>query len=114
MVMRRMWVVVAAFGLLALVGVALGVGNAPQQARGFDPTKLTDEQEEILSGLAQLELFPQTNDTGGNRPTTYRPRGSGDCTFVNSSNVKVNQNCLNLSDPDLAGRGQSQNETSIA
>jgi hypothetical protein len=31
-----------------------------------------------------------------------------------SSNIKVNQNCLNLSDPDLQGRGQAQNETSVA
>ncbi|MFL6013341.1 MAG: hypothetical protein ACJ74P_03390, partial [Gaiellaceae bacterium] len=30
------------------------------------------------------------------------------------SNIKVNQNCLNLSDPDLQGRGQAQNEESIA
>ena len=30
------------------------------------------------------------------------------------ANVRVNQNCLNLSDPDLQGRGQAQNETSIA
>jgi hypothetical protein len=30
------------------------------------------------------------------------------------SNVKVNQNCLNVTDPDLQGRGQAQNETAIA
>jgi hypothetical protein len=36
------------------------------------------------------------------------------CTNQFGDNVKVNQNCLNLTDADLAGRGQSQNETSIA
>ena len=30
------------------------------------------------------------------------------------SNVLVNQNCLNVTDPDLQGRGQAQNETAIA
>ena len=30
------------------------------------------------------------------------------------SNIKVNQNCLNLTDSDLQGRGQANNETSIA
>ena len=28
--------------------------------------------------------------------------------------VKVNQNCLNLTDPDLQGRGQANNEPSIS
>ena len=31
-----------------------------------------------------------------------------------ATNVKVNQNCLNISDPDLQGRGQAQNETWVA
>jgi hypothetical protein len=30
------------------------------------------------------------------------------------SNVKVNQNCLNITDEDLQGRGQANNETAIA
>ena len=30
------------------------------------------------------------------------------------SNVKVNHNCLNLTDSDLQGRGQAQNETWVA
>ena len=33
---------------------------------------------------------------------------------IAGANVRVNQNCLNLTDPDLQGRGQAQNETSIA
>jgi len=36
------------------------------------------------------------------------------CGAKRGSNVKVNQNCLNLSDSDLQGRSQAQNETSIA
>jgi hypothetical protein len=36
------------------------------------------------------------------------------CPVNRGSNIRVNQNCQNLSDPDLAGRGQAQNETAIA
>ena len=39
---------------------------------------------------------------------------SNGCPVNRGANVRVNQNCLNLSDPDLQGRGQAQNETSIA
>jgi hypothetical protein len=47
-------------------------------------------------------------------PANYNPGGTGDCGFKTGPNVKVNQDCLNLSDSDLQGRGQAQNETSIA
>ncbi len=36
------------------------------------------------------------------------------CPANRGANVRVNQNCLNLTDPDLQGRGQAQNETAIA
>src|SRR3954453_12455330 len=36
------------------------------------------------------------------------------CPVDRGSNIRVNQNCENLSDPDLAGRAQAQNETAIA
>lgn len=39
---------------------------------------------------------------------------SDECQGNLGSNIKVNQNCLNISDPDLQGRAQAQNETSIA
>jgi hypothetical protein len=47
---------------------------------------------------------------GGN----YTPSGSGRCSENHGNNVKVNQECLTVSDPNLQGRGQAQNETSIA
>src|SRR5437588_11078358 len=77
---------------------------------------MTDEQERLLSGFAGFELGKSGNDknSGDGSPTTYFPRGSGDCPNNQSSNIKVNQNCLNLSDPDLQGRGQAQNEESVA
>jgi hypothetical protein len=36
------------------------------------------------------------------------------CPHNFGSNVLVNQNCLNVTDPDLQGRAQAQNETTIA
>jgi hypothetical protein len=44
----------------------------------------------------------------------YFPSASGKCDSNLGANVKVNQNCLNISDPTLQGRGQANNETSIA
>ncbi len=49
--------------------------------------------------------------TGGGN---YTPSGSGRCSENHGNNVKVNQECLTVSDPNLQGRGQAQNETSIA
>ena len=49
------------------------------------------------------------------RPSSnYFPSGTGTCASRSGDNVKVNQNCLNLTDQDLNGRGQANNETSIA
>src|SRR5256884_9921120 len=79
---------------------------------------MTDEQEPLLSGFAAYELSGNagndSNSSNLNAPTTYFSRGSGDCPNNQSANIKVNQNCLNLTDPDLQGRGQAQNEESIA
>jgi len=50
--------------------------------------------------------------TGGT--LNYFPSSQGNCSANLGRNVKVNQNCLNLSDPDLQGRGQANNEPSIS
>jgi hypothetical protein len=44
----------------------------------------------------------------------YFPSGSGQCAASKGANVKVNVNCLNITDANLQGRGQANNETSIA
>jgi hypothetical protein len=98
------------FAVVALgAGVALVGGVATAHATQPDP--FGEFQERLLSGDA-FSALDNNGDTSA--PANYAARGSGDCSVVVSSNVKVNQNCLNLSDPDLQGRGQSQNETSIA
>jgi len=85
--------------------------------RAFDPTKMPDIEERILSGFASFELNVPSGGGGtaqAGKPTSYNPRGNDACPVNLASNIKVNQNCLNLSDPDLAGRGQAQNETSLS
>jgi hypothetical protein len=54
---------------------------------------------------------PGGGATGGEN---YSPSGNNGCAENRGNNVKVNQECLTVSDPDLQGRGQSQNEESIA
>jgi hypothetical protein len=105
---------------LALVGVGaalvLGVGTSVSKqnvAKAFNPTSLPEIQERLLSGFATLELNQPEQGVGGS-PSTFNPRGNDQCPSNIASNIKVNQNCLNLSDPALAGRGQAQNETSLA
>jgi hypothetical protein len=64
---------------------------------------------------------PNTAPTGFNSGgggsgslSNYFPSGSGQCAANKGSNVKVNVNCLNITDANLQGRGQANNETSIA
>jgi hypothetical protein len=104
---------------LAMSGIALAAGPsylASNQAKAFDPTKLTEEQDRLLSGFGAYELGAesQSSETDSGAPSTYNPRGSDACPNNIASNIKVNQTCLNVSDPDLAGRAQAQNETSLA
>src|SRR5918911_1735873 len=112
--------------LLVLVGLGVvvmfaGIGGSASRVTNVGAARLgiddemTDVQERLLSGFAAFELGKTGNDnpSSQNSPDTYFPRGSGDCTNNQQSNIKVNQNCLNLSDPDLQGRGQAQNEEFI-
>ncbi len=102
------------FAFLALValGSAAALVGAAAPARAVQPDPLGEFQERLLSGDAYTELANPTTPTGSVHG--HRHRGNGGCTQRLGSNVKVNQNCLNLSDPDLQGRGQAQNETAIA
>ena len=88
-----------------LVGVPLAGATRPDPFGEF--------QERLLGEYAFTALV------NGNTPTPppkgHQPHGpQGSCTQKLGSNVQVNQDCLNLSDPNLQGRGQAQNETAIA
>ena len=102
-------VVLATAGLAVLASLVTG-----PSARAFDPSKAPEIQERLLDGLASFE-FGKTGDVKStDKLKNYSSKKNDGCGLKDANNVKVNQNCLNLTDPDLQGRGQAQNETSIA
>jgi len=85
------------------------------QAQPFGFNQLNKIQKRLVSGTLAAAL------DGTDPAATARTRAamraqrvsptSDACTNRFGANVKVNQNCQNLTDVDLAGRGQAQNET---
>ena len=79
--------------------------------------KMLTIQKRLLSGvgtraLAPGEVDPTERDTA--QPNTYYPTSDNGCPLNLGNNIKVNQNCLNLTDATLQGRAQAQNETAIS
>src|SRR4051812_36210818 len=111
----RSRVIYAVAAILLFSFLVSGVHSASNRARAATlEDELNDEQDRLVSGFASFELGQQAQNANSDQhPTTYFPRGSDACPNNQSSNIKVNQNCLNLSDPDLQGRGQAQNEEFI-
>ena len=111
---------------LASAGVLVASTSTTATAAGFGYSHLNAIQKRLISGTAAFEL--DTSATGQaarsartatsaaeHRSSHHVSGGYGSaCSKKLGSNVKVNQNCLNLTDADLQGRGQAQNETSIA
>ena len=121
----------AAFVLL--LGLTPAVMLGPHAASAQGASQLTPIQRRLLSGFASFSL--ESDSAGGSAPgvvaplraavpsvsgldpknsANYVPGPNQDCGFNLGSNVKVNQNCLNITDSDLLGRAQAQNETAIA
>ena len=99
-------------GLLLAAGQFAAATGVSAQPFGYN--KLTPAQKAHVSGLLSLEL-------GGRGVRTATPARSSlttvtppPCAVNLGSNIKVNQNCLNVTDSDLLGRGQAQNETYAA
>jgi hypothetical protein len=103
-------VLVAAGGVLVLVGT---LGSA-QRAQAFDPSKAPEIQERLLDGTASFELGSTGDAQSSGKLKNYTASRNDGCGLRDASNIKVNQNCLNITDTDLQGRGQAQNETSLA
>jgi hypothetical protein len=117
--MTRLRRTVATLGTAVLVMASIGVltaSSASAQTFGFQ--NLNKVQKRLASGLLTAELnaadpalsASSAATQGARRADPVKPTGSG-CANHFGDNVKVNQNCLNITDPDLQGRGQSQNET---
>ncbi|MGN6167510.1 MAG: exo-alpha-sialidase [Solirubrobacteraceae bacterium] len=102
-----------------LTGCVVAIASGGSSVSTARTLKLTKLQRRILSGFASFEL----GQTAGNeasartRATNFTPisnPAAAACPTHHGSDVKVNQNCLNVTDSDLQGRGQAENETSMA
>ena len=51
---------------------------------------------------------------GASGLSNYFPSGKAGCSTKLGNDVKVNQNCLNVTNPELQGRGQANNEPAIS
>jgi len=104
---------ILAVGALLLAASQLGAATGAS-AQPFGYGKLAPAQQRHVSGLMSLELGG-TGLRAAAPPrsslATVTPPG---CDVNLGSNTKVNQNCLNITDGDLQGRSQAQNETYVA
>ncbi|MDQ6606080.1 MAG: glycoside hydrolase, partial [Actinomycetota bacterium] len=104
--------------------------HAEASGHHINVSHLNKIQKRLLSGTLASALEAQSPGADGapdTRPSSfpsvggaagsglnYGPSASGKCSSTLGGNVKVNQNCLNVSDPTLQGRAQANNETFIA
>ncbi|WP_028066126.1 hypothetical protein [Solirubrobacter soli] len=118
--MRRFLLPVSLLAVAAAAApvAGLGTGRSTSDAQASGLNALTPMQQRLVSGFARAALDQRAGLAPNARslqPGQAQQRSllTG-CPVNRGSNVRVNQNCLNLTDPDLQGRGQAQNETGIA
>lgn len=118
---RRLKPLIAAPFIVALIAslfvplfVSQPSGNIAL-AQPFTYATMKPIQKRIVSGLLSFEMsHSPSQNTAVARGSNYHPTKDDGCSQNIGNNIKVNQNCLNISDSSLQGRGQAQNETSIA
>jgi len=115
---KRSWAALVGAGALAVTSF-LVADQASAQTFGLH--SLNAVQRRHVSGLLTAELDTaqqvQPRSVAPLRATAVQvPQapGANGCKATRGRDVKVNSNCLNLTDSDLQGRGQAQNETWIA
>lgn len=118
---RMLRIVVSLAAVVALLIGALMVTQVSKStptvvAKSFTYSQLSKIQRRLLDGLVSSETDAQlsTNTSTASKPRNYFPTGDDGCSQNRGGNIKVNQNCLNISDVDLQGRAQANNETAIA
>jgi hypothetical protein len=122
-VKSRLILALAAVCAVALtVALAIAPSGSAQRAsaavHGLSLHKMNKIQKRILSGFASYEagigVPAKTPRLHASRRMSPGNAGVSLCPGNIGPNVLVNQNCLNVTDADLQGRGQAQNETAIA
>ena len=73
-----------------------------------------DQARGALAKKAPVAPQRYSGKAGGSSGNFYFPSGSRGCSYTLGHNVNMDTDCQNVSDPDLAGRGQAQNETYIS
>ena len=117
----RLILALAAVCAVALtVALAIAPSGSTQRAsaavHGLSQQGMSNPEKRHLSGFASFEA--------GIGVSAKAPAAKANARMSNAAvnlcprnfrpDVLVNQNCLNVTDPDLQGRGQAQNETAIA
>ncbi len=117
----RMSVVFSLVALASLVGgfvffMGTDAIRNTAEAKSLTYSSLSKIQKRLLDGLLSSELDPAQNQAQARVAvrSNYTPTSDDGCPQNKGDNVKVNQDCLNITDTSLQGRGQSQNETTIA
>ncbi|MEV4314859.1 exo-alpha-sialidase [Actinocrispum sp. NPDC049592] len=103
--------------VLAATVVAVTAASVPEAAAApFGYANLNKIQQRHVSGLLSANL---NGDDAAGKARTLAPSAmhratAAACANRFGDNIKVNQNCLNITDPDLQGRAQAQNETWVS
>src|SRR3954454_7027033 len=116
--MRRFLLPALALVLAGAAGAlaGLGSGRSTPEAAAQPLAALTPLQQRLVSGFARAAAEQRATLAPNLRlqhAAQQRTALTG-CPADRGANVHVNQNCLNLTDPDLQGRAQAQNETGVA
>jgi hypothetical protein len=120
---KRLRILISAAAILVVLAGAVTYfyAGSIRGANATSPTgvpQFSKMQQRLLSGFASSEMaLSSSSNNALTRATSrgnYFPTSDSGCSQNLGNNIKVNQNCLNISDADLQGRGQSQNETAIA
>jgi hypothetical protein len=109
------------------IALAIAPSGSAQRANaavpGLSQQGMSNSEKRHLSGFASFEAgIGVPAHAAAARPSARTSGAAGGgagggvslCPRDFGPNVLVNQNCLNISDPNLQGRGQAQNETAIA
>jgi hypothetical protein len=114
---RIILAVAAVLGIALVIAPAtLRTPRAGATVQGISLHGLNRIQRVHLSGFASFEagIGVPAKAPAARPGARMSNAGLNLCPRNFGPNVLVNQNCLNITDPDLQGRGQAQNETAIA
>lgn len=109
---RRYMVGLLAIGSTLAASMTLAAPRATARPFGYDD--LSTIQKSRVSGLVAETMGPAAGTARRRAAAGAEPAGSPDCDGRRGGSIKVNQDCQNVSDTDMNGPGQGQNQPWIA